>query len=63
VVEDDQGLSAPFQIDEFRRHCLLNGLDDIGLSLQHLAEINAFEVSRPTWKPVATGVGTIVKVG
>jgi 3-isopropylmalate/(R)-2-methylmalate dehydratase small subunit len=62
VVEDEQGLSVPFQVDEFRRHCLLNGLDDIGLSLQHLAEINSFEASRPAWKPVATGVGTMVRV-
>ena len=62
VVEDDQGLSVSFQIDEFRRHCLLNGLDDIGISLKYLAEINAFEARRPSWKPVATGIGTVVKV-
>jgi 3-isopropylmalate/(R)-2-methylmalate dehydratase small subunit len=62
VVEDDQGLVVPFQIDEFRRHCLLNGLDDIGLSLRHVSEINSFEAKRPSWKPVATGVETAVKV-
>src|SRR5579875_2352250 len=39
VVTDDQGLSASFEIDAFRRHCLLNGLDDVGLTLQHDAEI------------------------
>lgn len=33
----------PFDIDQFRRHCLLNGLDDIGLTLQHEADIRAFE--------------------
>jgi len=62
VVEDDQGLSVGFEIDEFRRHCLLNGLDDIGLSLRHLAAINSFEALRPSWKPVATGIGSMVKV-
>ena len=34
-VRDEQGLRAKFSIDEFVRHCLLNGLDDIGLTLQH----------------------------
>jgi 3-isopropylmalate/(R)-2-methylmalate dehydratase small subunit len=46
TVTDDQGFSRRFQIDEFRRHCLLNGLDDIGLSLQHEADITAFEQRR-----------------
>src|SRR2546423_324689 len=41
-IADDQGLDLPFQIDEFRRHCLLNGLDDIALTLQHDATISAF---------------------
>jgi 3-isopropylmalate/(R)-2-methylmalate dehydratase small subunit len=36
-----------FEFDPFRRHKLLNGLDDIGLTLQHEAEIAAFESSRP----------------
>ena len=35
-----------FEIDSFRRHCLLNGLDDIGLTLQHVAEIKAYEERR-----------------
>jgi 3-isopropylmalate/(R)-2-methylmalate dehydratase small subunit len=61
-VEDEQGLSVPFEIDEFRRHCLMLGLDDIGLSLEHVAEIDAFESARPTWKPVATGVEAAVAV-
>jgi 3-isopropylmalate/(R)-2-methylmalate dehydratase small subunit len=42
-VRDDQGFGAKFPIDEFVRHCLLNGLDDIGLTLQHEGEIAAFE--------------------
>ncbi len=43
------GLSIPFEVDAFRRHCLLNGLDDIGLTLQNEAEITAFESRRPAW--------------
>jgi 3-isopropylmalate/(R)-2-methylmalate dehydratase small subunit len=53
TVEDGQGLSAQFQIDEFTRHCLLEGLDDIGLSLQHEAEIATYEAKHPVpsaWK-------------
>jgi 3-isopropylmalate/(R)-2-methylmalate dehydratase small subunit len=42
-VRDDQGFCANFPIDEFVRHCLLNGLDDIGLTLQHDEEIAAYE--------------------
>jgi 3-isopropylmalate/(R)-2-methylmalate dehydratase small subunit len=34
-------------MDEFVRHCLLNGLDDIGLTLQHEAEIAAYETKHP----------------
>jgi 3-isopropylmalate/(R)-2-methylmalate dehydratase small subunit len=46
-VRDDQGFQAKFPIDEFIRHCLLNGLDDIGLTLQHEAEIAAYEARHP----------------
>jgi 3-isopropylmalate/(R)-2-methylmalate dehydratase small subunit len=42
-IRDDQGFRAKFAMDEFVRHCLLNGLDDIGLTLQHEAEIAAYE--------------------
>jgi len=42
-VRDDQGFRAEFLLDDFVRHCLLNGLDDIGLTLQHEAEISAYE--------------------
>jgi 3-isopropylmalate/(R)-2-methylmalate dehydratase small subunit len=42
---------APFDIDDYTRWRLLEGLDDIGLTLQHEPEISAFEASRPTWKP------------
>jgi len=45
-VTDQQGLSLAFQVDEARRHNLLHGLDDIGLTLQHEAKITAFERAR-----------------
>lgn len=42
-------LSFGFEIDEFRRYCLLNGLDAIGLTLQHQAAIDAYEAKQPSW--------------
>ncbi|MFM5583385.1 3-isopropylmalate dehydratase small subunit [Aeromonas veronii] len=42
-------LSFGFEIDEFRRYCLLNGLDAIGLTLQHEAAISSFEAKQPSW--------------
>ncbi|HWC16387.1 MAG TPA: 3-isopropylmalate dehydratase small subunit [Terriglobales bacterium] len=42
-VRDDQGFSARFEIDDFRRTCLFEGLDEIGLTLKHEAEIAAYE--------------------
>ena len=46
-VRDNQGFLATFPIDEFVRHCLLNGLDDIGLTLQHEPEIASYEKQHP----------------
>jgi 3-isopropylmalate/(R)-2-methylmalate dehydratase small subunit len=46
-VRDDDGFSAKFPVDDFVRHCLLNGLDDIGLTLQHESEITAYEKLHP----------------
>jgi 3-isopropylmalate/(R)-2-methylmalate dehydratase small subunit len=46
-VEDGRGFTATFPMDEFSRHCLLNGLDDIGLTLQHEADIVAYEATHP----------------
>ena len=46
-VRDDQGFRARFSVDDFVRHCLLNGLDDIGLTLQHEPEIAAYESRHP----------------
>lgn len=42
-ISDASGKISSFEIDEFRRHCMMNGLDDIGLSLQHEDKIAAFE--------------------
>jgi 3-isopropylmalate/(R)-2-methylmalate dehydratase small subunit len=46
-VHDGHGFSATFPIDDFTRHCLLHGLDDIGLTLQHQSEISAYEAKHP----------------
>ncbi len=43
TVTDDEGFSATFEINPFRKYCLLNGLDDIGLTLRHESELNAYE--------------------
>jgi 3-isopropylmalate/(R)-2-methylmalate dehydratase small subunit len=49
TVTDAQGFSASFSIDEFQRQCLLEGLDDIGLTLQHESKILSYEGLRPAW--------------
>src|ERR1700746_1856680 len=54
-VYDDYGFSAGFEIDDFVRHCLLNGLDDIGLTLQHEPEIAAYEARHPSPWPRTSG--------
>ena len=43
TVAGPGGFAASFTVDPFRRHCLLNGLDDIGLTLQHASDIDAYE--------------------
>ena len=45
------GQEIPFEVDPFRKHCLLEGLDDIGLTLQHVDEIRAYETRRRTEAP------------
>jgi 3-isopropylmalate/(R)-2-methylmalate dehydratase small subunit len=42
-INDEFGLNLSFEVDDFRRHCLLNGLDDIGLTLAHEKEIATYE--------------------
>ncbi len=48
------GIEATFPLDEFTRQRLLNGLDDIGLTLVHQGEIDAYEKRRPDWRPSVT---------
>jgi 3-isopropylmalate/(R)-2-methylmalate dehydratase small subunit len=49
MVSDEHGFSESFEIDDFQRYCLLEGLDDIGLTLKHELEISRFEQRRPSW--------------
>jgi 3-isopropylmalate/(R)-2-methylmalate dehydratase small subunit len=51
VSTKDGSLRYPFDVDPFRRRCLLDGLDDIGLTLEHADEIRAYEVRRMTQMP------------
>ncbi len=46
VWDDDEEIAVSFDVDQFRRYCLLNGLDDIGLTLQNEDAIAAFEANR-----------------
>jgi 3-isopropylmalate/(R)-2-methylmalate dehydratase small subunit len=46
TIADGQGLSIPFEVDAFRRECLLNGWDDVALTLRHEDKITAFEQAR-----------------
>jgi 3-isopropylmalate/(R)-2-methylmalate dehydratase small subunit len=50
LVTDPLGFSASFEMDDFRRHCLMEGLDDIGLTLQHEQEVLAYEARRAPWR-------------
>ena len=45
------GLTAGFELDDYTRWRLMEGLDDIGLTLRHVADIDAFEATRPSFKP------------
>jgi 3-isopropylmalate/(R)-2-methylmalate dehydratase small subunit len=47
------GIEEPFPLDDAVRYRFLEGLDDVGLTLQHAADIDAFEAGRPGWMPVA----------
>jgi 3-isopropylmalate/(R)-2-methylmalate dehydratase small subunit len=54
---EQQSITAPdgtvykFEVDAFRKHCLLNGLDDIGLTLQHVEDIKAYEMKHRAAQP------------
>ena len=51
TVTTPSGESFGFEIDAFRKHCLLNGLDDIGLTLEHADKIRAYESKRRVEAP------------
>ena len=51
VIVKAQGEEIPFEVQEFRKFCLLNGFDDIGLTLRHADKIKAFEAQRLAQKP------------
>jgi 3-isopropylmalate/(R)-2-methylmalate dehydratase small subunit len=52
VLAEAAGINAPFEIDNYTRWRLMEGLDDIGLTLRHVDDITTFEHSRPSWLPV-----------
>jgi 3-isopropylmalate/(R)-2-methylmalate dehydratase small subunit len=51
VIVKPQGEEIPFEVNAFRKYCLINGLDDIGLTLRHKDKIAAFEKERLATKP------------
>ena len=51
TITTPDNTSMAFEVDEFRKHCLLNGLDDIGLTLQHVDDIKAYEARRRQQAP------------
>ena len=59
VIRED-GTSYPFEIDPFRKNCLLHGLDDIGLTMQKMDSIRAFEAARSERYPWLDGATTRV---
>ncbi len=52
VLAEAAGIKAPFEIDDYTRWRLMEGFDDIGLTLRHVDDITAFEHNRPSWLPV-----------
>jgi 3-isopropylmalate/(R)-2-methylmalate dehydratase small subunit len=51
TITTPDGKTITFEVEEFRKHCLLNGLDDIGLTLQHVDDIRAYETKRSAEAP------------
>ncbi|WP_035383596.1 3-isopropylmalate dehydratase small subunit [Ferriphaselus sp. R-1] len=51
LITTPDGQQIAFEVDAFRKHCLLNGLDDIGLTLQHVDDIKAFETKHRAAQP------------
>ena len=55
VISGPDGGEIAFEVDAFRKHCLLNGLDDIGLTMEKSADIDAFEAKRAASQPWLAG--------
>ena len=53
TVTSSDGQSFAFEVDAFKKHCMLNGLDDIGLTMEKVTSIDAFEKSAATIRPWA----------
>ena len=51
MIWPDQSKSLPFEVDAFRKYCLMNGLDDIGLTMRHADKIRDFEQARRLSQP------------
>ncbi len=51
IITAPDGTAYKFDVEPFRKHCLLNGLDDIGLTLQHVSEIRAYEAKHRAEQP------------
>jgi 3-isopropylmalate/(R)-2-methylmalate dehydratase small subunit len=51
TLRTDDGQLLHFEVDPFRKHCLRNGLDDIGLTLEHVGDIRAYEARRRAEAP------------
>lgn len=56
MVSDTQNINESFEVDEFRKYCLINGLDEIALTLQNKSKIAEFEVTRSNFFPSAKRV-------
>ncbi len=63
TVSDGHGIKSRFEVDPFRKRCLLNGLDDIDLTLAHEPDITAFEARRPTWLPTTAVSNVQLTIG
>jgi len=50
-ITKPNGVTIAFDVDDFRKHCLINGLDDIGMTLEHVADIKAYEEKRKQQVP------------
>jgi 3-isopropylmalate/(R)-2-methylmalate dehydratase small subunit len=60
TIETPSGEIIPFEVDEFRKHCLLNGLDDIALTLEHADAIRAYE---QRWRQASPWLFDVIRQG